>query len=294
MSSRPTSGLLPSLLLRLAAVAVGAAGPPLASAAPRAKASKAEGSSSLAALLPGSAVGPYLLLERVRSVPSTYAPSTDLEMVGRSSGGSSTDLVGHRSSVEPTGFTQLLLPDADLASDEISNAVATEVNTTAPSAPPAGTWPALPSPDVPETPKLPQSFESELLSTRTAYRLHRRVQRGSHGEVWRAVRRDDTSGVPLILKRLHQGTIDGAPSAALLAGLRERHFGEVLRGLPRLARFVECFEEGGSFWLVFRDEGISLRDLLYTWRPPHAAKPASGGGGGGGAGDGDGGEAPAG
>ena len=117
-------------------------------------------------------------------------------------------------------------------------------------------WPALPSPEVQKVPKLPQSFESELLSSsRTAYRLHRRVQRGAHGEVWRAVRRDDTTGLPLILKRLLRGVdVDGLPSAALLAGLRERHFGEALRGLPRLARFVECFEESGSFWLVFRDE----------------------------------------
>lgn len=127
-------------------------------------------------------------------------------------------------------------------------------------------------------PKLPQSFESELLSSsRTAYRLHRRVQRGAHGEVWRAVRRDDTSGVPLILKRLHQGTIDGVHSPALLAGLRERHFGEALRGLPRIARFVECFEESGSFWLVFRDEGISLKDLFYSWttKEPDGAAPGA-------------------
>ena len=82
--------------------------------------------------------------------------------------------------------------------------------------------------------------------------------------------------MPLILKRLHQGTTNGVHSAALLAGLRERHFGEALRGLPRLARFVECFEEGGSFWLVFRDEGVSLRDLFYSWREPAKGMPGEG------------------
>ena len=73
--------------------------------------------------------------------------------------------------------------------------------------------------------------------------------------------------MPLILKRLHQK--EGS-TAALLSGLRERHFGESLRGLPRLARLVDAFELDGSFWLAFRDEGISLRDLFYSWREPTA------------------------
>ena len=38
---------------------------------------------------------------------------------------------------------------------------------------------------------LPDPFEEELLAQAHAYRLHRRVQRGAHGEVWRAVRSDD-------------------------------------------------------------------------------------------------------
>ena len=96
--------------------------------------------------------------------------------------------------VDPLGrWSQLLLPDTELLLDF------NETTAPSPSQPaPAGAFPALPSPvrrEAPrETPKLPQSFESELMSSRTAYRLHRRVQRGSHGEVWRAVRRDDTSG----------------------------------------------------------------------------------------------------
>ena len=40
----------------------------------------------------------------------------------------------------------------------------------------------------------------------------------------------------------------------MLAGLRERHFGERLRGTPHVARFEDAFEHGGSLWLVFVDE----------------------------------------
>ena len=84
------------------------------------------------------------------------------------------------------------------------------------------------------------------------------MARGAHGEVWRAVRTDDARQKQLILKRLHAG------SAGMLAGLRERHFGERLRGTPHVARFEDAFEHGGSLWLVFVDEGFSLHDLLYT------------------------------
>ena len=38
---------------------------------------------------------------------------------------------------------------------------------------------------------LPGPFEEELLDELHTYRLHRRVNRGAHGEVWRAVRSDD-------------------------------------------------------------------------------------------------------
>ena len=109
-----------------------------------------------------------------------------------------------------------------------------------------------------ETPMLylPSPFENELLAAAHRYLLHRRVQRGSHGEVWRAVRSDDGRSVPLIVKRM-------LPGEGLLSGLRERHFGSSLRGLSGVARFIEGFESDGSFWLVFRDEGLSLHSLLY-------------------------------
>jgi hypothetical protein len=47
-------------------------------------------------------------------------------------------------------------------------------------------------------PALPRPFEEEILNEAHAYRLHRRVQRGAHGEVWRAVRSDDPCARPTI------------------------------------------------------------------------------------------------
>ena len=61
-----------------------------------------------------------------------------------------------------------------------------------------------------------------------------------------------------------EGAPTPGPSPALLAGLRERHFGTRLRGVAGVARFLDAFELDGSFWLVFRDEGVSLHNLLYT------------------------------
>lgn len=49
--------------------------------------------------------------------------------------------------------------------------------------------------------------------------------------------------------------------------LREAYFGSLLRGASRVCRFVESFEEKGvngtSLWLVFHNEGLSLRHYLY-------------------------------
>ncbi|KAL3911120.1 MAG: hypothetical protein SGPRY_008813, partial [Prymnesium sp.] len=146
--------------------------------------------------LPGSVVGPYLLLEKVQSVPSTFAQANDL----------ATNAMGiaEGEAYSIKQWSQLLLPDKDL----LTFAVSTDLNGTRTEIPSTGALPALPSPVAAVTPpQLPQTFEEELTSSRFAYRLHRRFQRGSHGEVWRAVRRDDENGVPLVLKRLHQGPI---------------------------------------------------------------------------------------
>ena len=134
---------------------------------------------------------------------------------------------------------------------------------------------------------LPRPFESELAENgRPTYRLHRRVQRGAHGEVWRAVRTDDPRGSPLVLKRL---LVERGPHVTL-SGLRERHFGLLLKHEPLVARFVDAFEVDGSLWLVFKDEGVSLHDLLYTTTPIETGAADGGGGGGSGGGSETGGE----
>ena len=56
---------------------------------------------------------------------------------------------------------------------------------------------SLPAPmpgfDAPPARALPRPFEEELesIAADRRYRLHKRVARGAHGEVWRAVRSDD-------------------------------------------------------------------------------------------------------
>ncbi|CAM9213865.1 unnamed protein product, partial [Chrysoparadoxa australica] len=81
-------------------------------------------------------------------------------------------------------------------------------------------------------------------------------------------------GDQFILKRmlLERG------QACAEAGAREIFYGEMLRGEERMARYVEHFyaDKGGiisegdtpvggsELWLVFRDEGESLRQMLYT------------------------------
>ena len=39
------------------------------------------------------------------------------------------------------------------------------------------------------------------------------------------------------------------------SGLREVHFGQRMRGVPGIARFVDAFESTSKLWLVFMDEG---------------------------------------
>ena len=208
------------------------------------------------ALRPGERVNDYLLLSRVRSVPSTFAPSaelapveTGLEVRGRVPAASY--LVPEL--LDGTQPLALAIVKGEQQKEQLAlvegeqkeNATGAD----APSVRPLG---------------LPSPYEAELAlaSASSTFRLHRRVQRGSHGEVWRAVRADDPKGTPLVLKRL---TLERGGAATLRSGLRERHFGRKFRGhSDRIARYVDTFEEMGSLWLVFRDEGISLHDLVYT------------------------------
>ena len=244
----------------------------------------------------GTSIGPYTLLARMRSLPATLAaPVSD----------------------DAPSADDLQLELAEAFENTIENTMALslfEANTSArleavrdnllmppPSAAEESTLRALPAPDkaAAETAAaaaaaaargratgLPRPFEAELAENgRPTYRLHRRVQRGAHGEVWRAVRTDDPRGSPLVLKRL---LVERGPHVTL-SGLRERHFGLLLKHEPLVARFVDAFEVDGSLWLVFKDEGVSLHDLLYTTTPIETGA-ADGGGGGSGGGSETGGE----
>lgn len=112
------------------------------------------------------------------------------------------------------------------------------------------------------------------------YRLRRKFDAGSHGEVWKATRRVNGRDEQFILKRLFLELGE----QMVQMGLREAHFGHVLTKEPHVTRFVEYFfrpsaqtgddEENGEIptatqqelWLVFYDEGISLRHYLYSKR----------------------------
>nr|AIG56423.1 secreted protein [Achlya hypogyna] len=108
------------------------------------------------------------------------------------------------------------------------------------------------------------------------YRLRKKFAGGSHGEVWRAVRiqPDGLGEEPFILKRVFAELGDDI----LQSGLREAHFGALLRDEPHVARFVEHFYRDApvvgnvsspgvglqELWLVFYEEGISLRHYMYA------------------------------
>ena len=98
---------------------------------------------------------------------------------------------------------------------------------------------------------------------------------GSHGEIWRGRRicaatkttlERNCTEETLIFKRLkvEKGF------RALEAGLREIHFGSLLRQLPSdssamFTQYVEhFFGNNGELWIVFKDHGLSLRSFLYT------------------------------
>ncbi|GMF37111.1 unnamed protein product [Phytophthora fragariaefolia] len=113
--------------------------------------------------------------------------------------------------------------------------------------------------------------EAERIYVNAHYRLKKKFDAGSHGEVWRATRRDAASGLEehFVLKRLF---LELGESMAQM-GLREAHFGALLHGEHHVARFVEYFFRPAKseddhrttpeLWLVFYDEGKSLRQYLY-------------------------------
>lgn len=145
--------------------------------------------------------------------------------------------------------------------------------------------PPLPSPhkeeDVedssePEGPVLEYQYvteEAERIYVNAHYRLKKKFDAGSHGEVWRATRRHGSGHEHFVLKRLF---LELGESMAQM-GLREAHFGALLQGERHVTRFVEYFFRPAKLvdddllqprttpelWLVFYDEGKSLRQYLY-------------------------------
>jgi len=99
-----------------------------------------------------------------------------------------------------------------------------------------------------------------------SFLLNEHIFRGGHGEIWKAQRVINGSMIDhnasYILKRMN--TKDN-PHIYFCA-LREIYFGKLTRGMPRVARFLKHFVIGDDYWLVFRDEGISLQGLLYTMK----------------------------
>ncbi|CAH0482341.1 unnamed protein product [Peronospora belbahrii] len=120
--------------------------------------------------------------------------------------------------------------------------------------------------------------EAKHIYVNARYRLKKKFDAGSHGEIWRATKRE-ASGVEehYVLKRLFLELGENM----VQMGLREAHFGALLSLEHHVTRFVEYFFRPAKvmehkedhvkkphtttpeLWLVFYDEGKSLRQYLY-------------------------------
>ena len=98
------------------------------------------------------------------------------------------------------------------------------------------------------------------------YCVDHKIFKGGHGEIWRAYKLSADGLVekqtPYVLKRMR---VADRPDI-LRCALREIHFGTTLKGVRGVARYVSFFksDDGDDYWLVFKDEGISLQKLLYA------------------------------
>jgi hypothetical protein len=96
------------------------------------------------------------------------------------------------------------------------------------------------------------------------YYLNRKIFFGGHGEIWLAKRLLEDGHLELntsyVLKRMH---LKDRP-AILRCALREIYFGELLQTNQRIAKFISHFRLNDDYWLVFRDEGVSLQSILYA------------------------------
>eukprot|EP01041_Mallomonas_annulata_P000203 gene203-366_t len=97
-----------------------------------------------------------------------------------------------------------------------------------------------------------------------SYYLDSNIFIGGHGEIWRAHHISSEGiydkNISYVLKRMH---VRGKPEI-LRCALREIYFGEQLKGNSKIARYVSYFKTDDDYWLVFRDEGVSLQHLLYA------------------------------
>ena len=107
-------------------------------------------------------------------------------------------------------------------------------------------------------------LDSDPTCRRGEYCLHRNIFLGGHGELWRAHRILSHDSLDLnttfILKRMRIRNRHDIKNCAE----REIFFGTFLQGSTLFSRFETYFADENDYWLVFRDEGISLNNLLYA------------------------------
>jgi serine/threonine protein phosphatase PrpC/serine/threonine protein kinase len=106
------------------------------------------------------------------------------------------------------------------------------------------------------------------------YELREKFNRGAHGELWRTTslrhKMEDFVAKRIFIEK---------SEALRLSGLREIYFGKRLKNRENIARYIEHFTLPRStskiskseshledLWIIFRDEGLSLRSYLYETR----------------------------
>jgi serine/threonine protein kinase len=87
---------------------------------------------------------------------------------------------------------------------------------------------------------------------------------GGHGDVYRARHVKDNDILDLnssyILKRMR---IKDKPNI-LRCALREIYYGNLLKDSSNVATFYQHFVIDDDYWLVFKNEGMSLESMLYV------------------------------
>jgi serine/threonine protein kinase len=119
-----------------------------------------------------------------------------------------------------------------------------------------------------------RAFESECTLRNGSFCLQNNIFRGGHGEIWKASHVDAKIDEVFILKRMRVSKPD-----IMRCALREIYFGEMFKqlGLRRTSTLLHFFttesgehtqsskfESVTDYWLVFKDAGVSLQQLLYA------------------------------